>query len=197
MENLIGKTFGMRTVISYAFKRSNNHFWLCRCMCGKESPVIQQDLKNGKSISCKSCAQVKHNSSHSPEYRVWNLMIQRCTNPKGNFWHRYGGRGIQVCSEWLDFSVFQKWALSNGYALGLQIDRINNNGNYCPENCRWVTPKENSRNSSRARLITAWGETKCLTEWMEDSRAASIHPVTVHLRLKRGWSPEDSISLPR
>ena len=100
-------------------------------------------------------------------YSLWRTMLHRCYNPKRQSYKRYGGRGIQVCEEWKDPIKFMNWAEVNGYKEGLQIDRINNNGNYCPENCRWVTPKENSRNTRKNVNITLNGKTKTVSEWCE------------------------------
>ena len=94
-------------------------------------------------------------------------MKARCENAKRGKYKDYGERGIKVCEEWQNASVFVLWALENGYADGLQIDRIDNNGDYCPENCRWVTPKENSRNRRNTKYLTIGGVTKCVAEWCE------------------------------
>lgn len=94
-------------------------------------------------------------------------MIGRCENPNREKYKDYGGRGIKVCSEWHQANNFVLWALSNGYKKGLQIDRIDNNGDYCPENCRFTTPKENSRNRRNTKRLTINGETKTVVEWCE------------------------------
>lgn len=100
-------------------------------------------------------------------YSIWRTMIHRCENPKREKYKDYGGRGITVCPEWHDPNVFMDWAESNGYKDGLQLDRIDNNKNYEPSNCRWVTPKENSRNRRNTKFLTVNGETKCVAEWCE------------------------------
>lgn len=100
-------------------------------------------------------------------YSVWVSMIHRCENPQRKKYKDYGARGIAVCKEWHEPNAFMDWAEDNGYAEGLQLDRINNDGNYEPTNCRWVTPKENSRNRRNTKLLTVNGETKCVAEWCE------------------------------
>jgi len=109
----------------------------------------------------------KHGYSLDPIYPIWTNMIARCNKPQKEHYERYGGRGIKVCDEWHDVSIFAEWAYSHGYEPGLQIDRINNDGNYCPSNCRFVTHKQNSRNTSINKYLTINGETRCLSEWAE------------------------------
>lgn len=101
-------------------------------------------------------------------YGVWKTMMHRCYNPKREKYKDYGGRGISVCNEWHDPNAFMDWAEANGYADGLQLDRVNNDGNYAPDNCRFATPKENSRNRRNAKHLTINGETRLVVEWCED-----------------------------
>lgn len=110
-------------------------------------------------------------------FNVWETMKNRCENPKREKYKDYGARGIKVCEEWEKPIAFVEWALSNGYQKGLQLDRIDNNGDYSPQNCRWVTPKENSRNRRNTKLLTINGETKCVAEWCE---TIDISPYTVY-----------------
>lgn len=100
-------------------------------------------------------------------FNLWQTMKSRCENKNREKYKDYGARGITVCEEWHTASVFVKWALDNGYKAGLQLDRIDNNAGYSPQNCRWVTPKENSRNRRNAKMLTLNGETKCVAEWCE------------------------------
>lgn len=100
-------------------------------------------------------------------YGVWNTMIHRCEDPKREKYPAYGGRGIVVCEEWHDPNAFMDWAESSGYEYGLQLDRIDNDGNYEPSNCRWSTPKENNRHTTRSKYLTLVGETKCIAEWCD------------------------------
>lgn len=100
-------------------------------------------------------------------YGVWNSMIHRCEDPKRDKYAAYGGRGIAVCAEWHDPNAFMDWAEASGYEPGLQLDRIDNDGDYCPENCQWATPKENCRHTSRTKTLTLVGQTKSVAEWCE------------------------------
>lgn len=119
-------------------------------------------------------------------------MKQRCTNPKNKYFRRYGGRGISVCPEWAaDYGPFFIWATSNGYREGLQIDRIDNNGNYTPDNCRWVTAKVNTNNRENTRRVTFQGHTHSLTEWAE---ITGIPRTTLRYRYEAGKPPEEIIS---
>lgn len=110
-------------------------------------------------------------------YSVWSAMIHRCEDPKREKYKDYGKRGISVCKEWHDPNTFMDWAFENGYSKGLQLDRVNNDGNYCPDNCRWVTPKDNSRNRRNAVFLSVQGETKSVAEWCE---LKPISPYTVY-----------------
>jgi hypothetical protein len=121
-------------------------------------------------------------------------MMTRCYNPNTNRYHRYGGRGISICEEWLsDFANFREWAVVNGYEDGLTLDRIDNDGNYEPSNCRWVTWHEQSLNTSRNHLVEMDGITKPLDEW---SKSHGMNPKTVRDRLARGWDYERAIKTP-
>ena len=110
-------------------------------------------------------------------YSVWSTMIHRCEDPKREKYKDYGKRGISVCEEWHDPNAFMDWAFENGYSDGLQLDRVNNDGNYCPDNCRWVTPKNNSRNRRNTVFLSVQGETKSVAEWCE---IKPISPYTVY-----------------
>jgi hypothetical protein len=134
--------------------------------------------------------------SYSRLYGIWNGIIFRCSNPKFIQFANYGGRGITVCNEWAEsFASFREWAQGNGYDDKLQIDRIDNDGNYEPSNCRWVTGKQNCRNRSNNRLVTAFGETKSVMEWVDDPRCIVTFN-QLHDRLRRGWSHVAAITAP-
>ena len=115
-------------------------------------------------------------------YNLWATMKSRCENPNRKKYQSYGARGICVCDEWHDAKNFCEWALANGYKDGLQLDRINNDGNYEPSNCRWVTPKENSRNRRNTQYLTINGETKSVAEWCE---SIDVSAFTVYWWIKK------------
>lgn len=129
-------------------------YYECKCDCGKIKIVKGSYLSRGDTKSCgcyKSQTTSKRRKVHGGRrthlYYIWSTMKARCFKPTLKTYKYYGAKGISVCNEWLDFSVFQSWAMLNGYQDGLSIDRINSDGNYCPENCRWITRSENARKS--------------------------------------------------
>mgnify|MGYP006923378127 CR=1 FL=1 len=135
-----------------------------------------------------------HKKSKTRLYHIWKNMRQRCGNPNKPDYKYYGGRGITIDERWDDFSSFEKWAVENGYQDTLTIDRIDTNGNYCPENCRWVTMTEQARNMSRNRIITYKGEQRCLSEWAE---ILGINVKVLGHRLNAyGWSVERAFTTP-
>lgn len=176
--HLIGKRFGRLKVIERA---ENNRFgqtrWKCVCDCGKIIITTGNSLQRGSSTSCGCYNKeiikknlpdnTRHHLSRTPLYRCWSLMKERCKNSKRKDWMNYGGRGISVCDEWLISDNFFSWALSNGYEEGKTLDRIDVNGNYCPENCRWATPKEQGRNKRNNIHVEIDGKDYVLSELAE------------------------------
>lgn len=127
-------------------------------------------------------------------YKTWANMINRCTNPNIPRYKCYGARGIAVCEEWRNsFAAFHSWAIGNGYSEGLTLDRIDNDGNYCPENCRWISNREQQFNRSNNRRLTFNGETLTVKEWADK---IGMHPRTLGCRLDLGWSVEDALTKP-
>lgn len=159
----------------------------CLCYCGKETIGKLDYLRNGNKTSC-GCIRGKdgkHHQTGTRLYRIWSNMKQRCTLITHEKYHHYGGRGIEVCKEWQNFETFYEWAMSNGYSDELTIDRINNDGNYEPTNCRWVTQKAQANNKRNNVLITHNNENKTIAEWSE---FANIPQSVLQWRLNKGWS---------
>lgn len=174
-KSFIGKKFNKLTVVGYVIKTDKSHsYYLCRCDCGNEKLIRAHRVLSEEQISC-GCykgAHPKRNTHHLGKtrlYSIWKHIITRCYDTKSDHYHIYGARGITVCDEWRnDFLAFREWSLYNGYTDELSIDRIDVNGNYCPENCRWATRKEQQRNMRTNRYVTYRGETKLLVEWCEE-----------------------------
>jgi len=160
-----GKQFNRLTALWKSKKKTKwgRPIWVCRCMCGNLIEVSRNSLITGNTKSCGCLnkekrikhftrinkSRIKHGdcvNGNSRLYGAWSAMKFRCLNPKSSRYHRYGGRGIKICPEWQNsYLAFKKWALANGYKPTLSIDRINNDGNYEPSNCQWITLIENRR----------------------------------------------------
>jgi hypothetical protein len=181
LKDLTGQKFGKLTVI----KRGDNYItpsgkpvtmWLCNCECDNEITTAGYSLTSGKTASCgcfgkeqRLKSNTKHGLSHSRINSIYRNMKSRCYNPNTPKYHNHGGRGISVCDEWLDKEQglinFYEWAMQNNYSDNLTLDRIDNNGNYNPHNCKWSTYEEQNFNRRNNRLFTINGETKSAKEW--------------------------------
>ena len=135
----------------------------------------------------------KDSDCRSRIHRVWRCMQMRCLQPSHAAYHRYGGRGITICPEWMQYDTFRLWTLSSGYAEHLTLDRIDNDKGYNPDNCRWLTMKEQNNNRRCSIILTAWGETKPAAEWLKDPRC-KFAGTSVHRRLKKGIPPEIALT---
>lgn len=162
MKNEIGNRYGKLTVVEFSHVRkrgnSSNAFWLCACDCGMTTVVSGTYLRKGHTTSCGCIKRNFFNTKHGYSdrehlYGVWEQMRSRCNNPNNPRYESYGANGVRVCEEWNDYGKFREWAFDNGYHDNppetpkkdrMSIDRINPRGDYCPENCRWVTVSENS-----------------------------------------------------
>lgn len=136
-----------------------------------------------------------HGGSYTKLYKVWTQMRLRCTNPNNHSYHNYGARGITVCQEWGTFPQFEQWAHSSGYEVGLTLDRIDNNSNYEPNNCRWTTREIQASNQRKTVLVTAFGDTKPMHAWVRDSRCI-VSKGALRNRILSGWEPEKAMSTP-
>lgn len=152
-KNLTGRRFGKLTVITRCgTHKSGRALWLCQCDCGNEHIAKASDLLRGSTSSC-GCNRGSHHMTGSRLYRIWNGMKTRCYYPHNDNYSYYGGRGISICDEWREnFETFMQWSLSNGYNDELSIDRINVEGDYEPENCRWVDWKTQCNNRRPRRV---------------------------------------------
>ena len=203
-EDIKGNRYGKLVAIqSYYDKEKKCTLWVCKCDCGNTATVRANSLKHGRVKSCgclrsESNLQRKttHGLSNTRLYSVWNNMKKRCTNPNAQNYKRYGARGICVCDEWANsFENFSKWAYSNGYQEGLSIDRIDNNGNYCPENCRWSNIMTQNNNRNVSMMITYNGKTQNLSSWCKELDVPYFR--TWQRIVQYGYSFEQAITLPR
>jgi len=201
--DLSGMRFGNLKVIKlgdYYLDESGHkrRKWICKCDCGNTKMALSHELISGR---IKSCGCLKHKSYHTTHglsktrlYRIWSNIKSRCNNPRVDCYENYGGRGISICEEWAnDFNKFYQWAMNNGYSDNLTLERINNDGNYMPSNCKWTTSKEQSRNKRVNVFITYNGRTMTQKDW---SCELGGSPSLVSNRLRRGWSKEKAVSTP-
>jgi hypothetical protein len=196
-----GQRFGRLTAL--AFLRATpqgDSLWLCQCDCGNTTHVRAGALRSGHIRSC-GCLKIEmvrlshlsHGQAGTKLYKVWSEMKRRCFNPHDTGYDFYGGRGITVSESWQQFQPFYDWAMASGYREGLTIDRIDNDGNYEPGNCRWIPMAAQQRNSRRNHLLTFEGKTLPLVEWAE-TRGLSRY--TLSTRLARHWPVEKALTQP-
>jgi hypothetical protein len=198
-EDLSGQRFSRLLVLERSEDKKRTA-WLCKCDCGNEVIVTSLNLKNGSSNSCgcyqkekAAAVNFKHGLSSHPLFDVHYDMLRRCYNSSCKSYKNYGARGINVCDEWRDdVNSFIQWG-EKDYKPGLQIDRIDNDGNYEPENCRWVSNKENSNNKRTNKYITFKGKIQTQAQW---ARELDINEETFAGRLRAGWSEEKAITTP-
>lgn len=196
-----GDVFGRLTVLHEAPKGPRGHLRsVCKCSCGNVVTVTNAKLKSGHTRSCgclvlENNSNLKHGESYTRLHNTWRSMKGRCSNPDDRAYKFYGARGIRVCKKWADsYQEFASWAKSHGYDDSLTIDRIDTNGNYCPENCRFITQEEQNRNRRSNHLITYNGETHCLEEW---ARIVGINSGTLNSRINRQhWSVKHAFEEP-
>lgn len=206
----VGQKFGRWTVVGDAIMRQGKTQRIrvvpCHCECGTEKDVRVAMLVSGASTSC-SCgrhdacrAKAIHGDAKDGGkarlYVTWTAMKQRCLNPKCKKYSEYGGRGITVSDDWMEYVSFRDWALKNGYADDLQIDRIDNDNGYSPDNCRFVNRPTNQRNRRICKYFEAFGETKNLEDWLKDPRCIVSDP-SLRKRLSKGMTFEEALSKPK
>jgi hypothetical protein len=196
--DISGQRFGRLVAVEDAGALKGQRLWRCQCDCGSEHVVRLRALMGGHTRSC-GCLNLEkilarnttHGLTHSPEYRVWAAMLNRCKNSTNREFHRYGGRGIAVCDRWRSFAAFigdmgRKPSDEN------TLDRIDNDGHYEPGNCRWATRTEQSRNTSQNHPFEIGGELKCFVDWCAQY---GIPRQTVKSRLNRGLSIEQALGI--
>lgn len=209
--NLVGMRFGKLVVIELDCQRKdkkNQRYWKCRCDCGNETIVSTGNLRSGNSKSCgctnrerlvlRNKQLAKHGARSNWKkdrlYDIWGGIKKRCENPNDKGYKSYGGRGIKICEEWKNnYVAFRDWALVNGYEENLSIDRIDTNKNYCPENCRWATAKQQANNRRNNIFIEYNGKRQSINEW---SAETGLSYRAIHARLKAGWEVSKTLEQP-
>lgn len=193
-------TFGRWKVIErVGTNKHRNATWLCECSCENHTRKIITggSLLSGSSMSCgclKEEDHYKHGLSGTRLYWIWHGMKDRITNESNNTYNYYGGRGIKLCEQWFDYINFYNWAINNGYQENLTIERKDTNGDYCPENCKWATMKEQSLNKRNTHLLELNGKIQSVKEWSEE---LNIPYDTLISRInKHGWSTEKALTTP-
>jgi hypothetical protein len=202
---LIGMRFGRWTVIGQRTGAHPHYYYACQCTCGVERAVNASNLVTGLTTSCGCWKNEKtaernfrHGQSHELLYRVWKSMRERCMNPHSNAYANYGERGITVCHAWHTWDTFRAWAIAHGYRPGeqLSVERVDVNGHYCPENCTIIPLRAQSLNTRRSRYISAFGETKVISEWSRDPRCVVTASTLRHRVIVCGWDAELAMSKP-
>lgn len=202
-KDLTGQRFGRLTVIRATEQRTSFGcvIYECLCDCGNVCLVWGNRLTTKTHSRKRSCGCLyeethePHGGSSTNLYMRWSKMKDRCSNPNAQNYKRYGGRGIRVCDDWQNsFATFRDWALSNGYKEELTLDRIDVNGNYCPENCRWITNGEQQRNRRNNLIVEMGGQKMSLSDWCEK---LGIPYVIAYSRIHTyHWSPERALTEP-
>lgn len=198
--HIIGKKFNRLKVLKFSHRRKKIAYFECICDCGNTVTTRGSSLVNGHTKSCgcfskdaKSRRFKKHGYSNTKEYKAWNAIIKRCTDSQNRAYENYGGRGIKVCKRWCD--SFENFLEDMGKAPTPKhtIDRIDNDGDYTPDNCRWATMKQ-QMNNKRSNVNITWnGETKTATQW---ARKMNMPRSTFFNRLNNGWSLEKIFNTP-
>ena len=183
---MTGQRFGRLTVVKPSLLDPIK--WVCQCDCGKTKEINTYSLRHGRTQSCgclhaENCrARSTHGQSGTKIYRLWSMMLDRCNNPKSTFYSHYGERGIKVCSRW---NVFENFYTDMGERpAGKSLDRIDNDKNYSPENCKWSTYREQNNNRRTNRMLTYQGKTQTLQQWSEE---LGLKYNTLQTRVQRGW----------
>ena len=198
--DMTGKRFGRLMVISRVEGNQGGVIkWLCKCDCGSNTTVSGKSLRKGETKSCgclkldlRREAFTTHGKSETRLYIIFKGMKNRCYYKAHTAFQYYGGRGIGICEEWLnDFNSFYEWSMENGYSDDLTIDRIDTNGNYEPDNCRWATMLEQLNNTRYNHIMDYDGESHTLAEW---ARIKGLMAVTIYGRVRKGWSPKRVLS---
>lgn len=201
-KNLVGQKFHRLTVLEFAEMINGDSYFWCECECGNRKKIRGYELTNGGIKSCGCLliewlreAKKKHGMSRTVEYRTYGRMLERCNNPNHSNYFNYGGRGIFVCDRWQGKDGFTNFFSDMGQrpGKGYSIDRIDNNGPYSPDNCRWVTQKEQNSNYRQNLNIEIDGIIKNATAWAE---TYGISRDVIYNRIQKGWDARRAVITP-
>ncbi len=195
LHDYTGRRFGRLQVVSRAPSRPGCTMWNCVCACGNHTVVRGQTLKRGDTRSCgclRRDTHFRHGQLHSSEYYSWAAMKARCSNPRNPGYRYYGQRGIRVCKRWSSFKIFLK-DMGEKPGPGYSIERIDNAGNYEPQNCKWANRVEQANNTRGNRRLTVDGETLTTAEW---GRRFGVSAARIYRRLSNGWAPAEAVKTP-
>lgn len=193
--DLTGKRFGRLLVIKRAPNKNRHVYWKCRCDCGNVVIVRGDALTRGSTVSC-GCyhkdAVTKHGMYNTPIYAIWSSMLQRCENPNATGHDNYGDRNIKVCKRWHKFENFYD-DMGDRPSEEHTLDRIDNDGDYEPGNCRWATWEQQGRNRRDNKILKYKGKERCVSEW---TKITGIGDSTLRMRLQRGWTTAEALTIP-
>lgn len=201
LKDMTNYEFNGCVVLKRAENIGKNVCWLCKCYCGNNFVVRATDIRTGNTKSC-GCLNKKlagdrarkHGNRNSRLYNIWNNMKMRCSNINSINYKNYGGRGIKVCEEWNEyFESFYYWAMNSGYNVNLTLDRIDNNKDYNPNNCRWIDYKRQGNNKRNNHILEYKNKKHSIAEW---SDITGIPYDALWSRIKKGWDVEKALTQP-
>lgn len=195
-----GDSYGRLVIVQEEASRDGRRHFLCTCQCGVTKTIRLESLRSGAIQSC-GCynreisrkVNTKHGMYKSRIYGIWTGMKGRCFNQSNTEYAHYGGRGITICPEWMSFPAFCRWAMQNGYSDDLTIERVDNNGNYEPGNCAWISEAEQRRNTTRVQKVALNDRRKTLRQWAKD---AGMNFSTLMHRIRAGMTLEQALAAP-
>ena len=197
-EKWIGQKFNKLTVVGFVRKNDRWH-WKCKCECGGESVAYPNQVIRGKTKTC-GCGKsvtfhnmhLKHGEAGTRLNKIWKDMRKRCNNKNCKSYKYYGAKGVKVCEEWNDYINFKEWAINNGYEDGLSIERIDVDKDYCPENCTWITMKEQTENQTHTIFVEHNGRKMSVGKWCDE---LNLKRSTVYGRISKGIPPKKALEL--
>lgn len=199
-KDLTGQQFGRLKVLERAENKDRCVMWKCLCTCGETKEIQSRSLVAGLTQSCGCLRKERaikstttHGDSKTRLYRIWRNMKSRCSCESASKYNIYGGKGITVCEQWIDFSGFREWALSSGYKENLTLDRVDGNKGYCPDNCRWASYKDQANNTTQNRIITYKGKSMTMAQWATHQ---GLSYKALSERIRRNWSVERALITP-